>query len=348
MEQLMNSFVKVIKARTRQGWPVENTVFKLLDGPKKDKDGMYLVVDGASAGLRNGRTRLYIEDVAAYHPIDSDKADSIIRTESEQSVKGRTDAELATEIRETFDILEEMTKAVASNIVKGLVVSGPAGIGKSFTVENTLHKNLAFIGLIRDGEPQYELITGGMSPSMLYEKLWQYKNEGQVLVFDDSDGILYDEDALNILKAALDSKKTRKICWNTRSLHLQRNDIPTSFEYKGGIIFITNIDFNNVRSPRIKNHLEAIVSRCHYMELGIRSTREKLIHIKDTIDRYDMFHGYGFEPEEKAEVVKYVEVNVNKLREISLRTVIKVADLRRAMPTRWTKFADKNVLKAPA
>lgn len=341
----MNMFVKVIKAKTRNGWPVENTVFKFLDGPKKDKDGMFIVVDGSTAGLRNGRTRLYVEDAGAYHPIDQAQADTILRTEPEENIKTRTDDEIGKEIRETFDILEEMTKAVAANIVKGLVVSGPAGIGKSHTVETTLVRNLGLLGMLRDGEPQYEMITGGMSAPMLYEKLWTYKNEGQVLVFDDCDGVLYDEDTLNILKAALDSKKTRKICWNTRSLHLQRNDIPNSFEYKGGIVFITNIDFNNVKSPRIKNHLEAIVSRCHYMELGINSVREKLIHIKDTIDRSNMFHGYGFEAVEKDEVVKYIEINAAKLREISLRTVLKVADLRRAMPERWEKFANKNVLK---
>lgn len=344
----MNMFVKVIKARTRQGWPVENTVFKFLDGPKKDKDGMFIVVDGSTAGLRNGRTRLYIENASAYHPIDQEKADAILRTEPDEHIKTRTDEELSKEIRETFDILEEMTKAVASNIVKGLVVSGPAGIGKSHTVETTLVRNLGLLGTLRDGRPQYEMMTGGCSAPMLYEKLWTYKEEGQVLVFDDCDGILYDEDSLNLLKAALDSKKTRKICWNTRSLHLERNDIPNSFEYKGGIIFITNIDFNNVKSPRIKNHLEAIVSRCHYMELGIRSVREKLIHIKDTIDRSDMFRSYGFCSEEKEEVIKYIELNAAKLREISLRTVVKVADLRKAMPSKWTKFADKNVLKAPA
>lgn len=341
----MNTYVKVIKARTRQGWAVENTVFKLLNSPKKDKDGLYIVVDGTSAGLRNGRTRLYIEDVGAYHPIDSDNADDIIRKTVDVAKDSRTDDDITIEIRETFNILKEMTRAVASNIVKGLVVSGPAGVGKSHTVESTLVNDLTVLGLIRNGQPQYEMITGGMSAPMLYQKLWEYKEEGQVLVFDDCDGVLYDEDTLNILKAALDSKKTRKICWNTRSLHLERKDIPNSFEYKGGIIFITNIDFKSVRSPRISNHLEAIVSRCHYMELGMQSTREKMLHIKDVLDQNNLLNGYGFNDDEKQEVVKYIEVNAEKLREMSLRTVLKVADLRRAMPARWTKFADKNVLK---
>lgn len=346
-EQNMQSYVKVLSAKTRQGLDIRDAVFKMLDHPRKDKDGLYIVVDGTPhSDLRNGRTRLYIDNPGDYHPIDSVAAEKLIFNSTAENGDTRTDSEITLELRETFDILEEMTKAVASNIVKGLVVSGPAGVGKSFTVESTLVKTLGLLAAFKDGLPQFEFITGGISAPILYTKLWRYKEEGQVLVFDDCDNALYDEESLNILKAALDSKKVRKICWNKDSRILENNDIPNSFEYKGGIIFITNLDFNNVRSPRISNHLEAIVSRCHYMQLGMSSTREKLLHIKDVIARYNMFDGYGFADEERKEVVSYVEVNATKMREMSLRTVLKVADLRKAMPDRWIKFANKNVLKS--
>jgi hypothetical protein len=345
----MQTYVKVVSARTRQGADIQDTVFKMLDHPRKDKDGLYIVVDGTPhSELRNGRVRLYLDAVNDYHPVDSETAEKIIFKSVEEASDTREDSEISAEIRETFNILEEMTKAVASNVVKGLVISGPAGVGKSHTVESTLVRTIGMLGMLRDGQPQYEFISGGISAPILYTKLWDYKEEGQVLVFDDCDSALYDEESLNVLKAALDSKKVRKIAWNKESRILERKDIPKSFEYKGGIIFITNLDFNNVRSPRISNHLSAIVSRCHYMQLGINSVREKLIHIKDVIERNNMFHGYGFEDTEKNEVVKYVELNADKLREMSLRTVLKVADLRKAMPDRWIKFADKNVLRTIA
>jgi len=345
----MQSYVKVVSARSRQGVDIQDTVFKMLDHPHKDKDGLYIVVDGTPhSNLRNGRVRLYIDSPGDYHPIDAAAAEKILRPITDATNDTRDDGEIAAELRETFNILEEMTKAVASNIVKGLVVSGPAGVGKSHTVESTLVKTLGLMAAFKNGMPQFEFITGGISAPILYTKLWSYREEGQVLVFDDCDSALYDEESLNILKAALDSKKVRKICWNKDSRILENRDIPNSFEYKGGIIFITNLDFNNLRSPRISNHLEAIVSRCHYMQLGMNTIREKLIHIKDVIERNDMFHGYGFEESEKNEVVKYVELNAAKMREMSLRTVLKVADLRKAMPERWEKFANKNVLKSVA
>lgn len=343
----MQPYIKLSKAITRQGVQVRDHIFKLLEHPKKDKDGLYIVVDGSSHNdLRNGRVRLYIESPLAYNPIDSAEAEKIVRVSDPEELNGRSDEEIAKDIQETFSILAEMTKAVATNVVKGLVVSGAAGIGKSFTVESTLLQNLGMLSLLRDGEAQYEMISGGMTAAVLYEKLWNYKNEGQVLVFDDCDGILYDEDGLNILKAALDSKKTRRISWNSRSYYLEKNDIPASFEYKGGIIFITNVDFHNVRSPRISNHLEAITSRCHYMALGINTPREKIIHINGVIERCDMLSDYKFTDEEKSDVIRYIEMNAAKLREISLRTVLKVADLRKAVPHNWERFADKNVLKS--
>ena len=258
------------------------------------------------------------------------------------TIDRRSDETIRNDLQETFTILEDMSRAVASNIVKGLVVSGPAGIGKSYTVEATLHQTLDMMGKLTGQGQMYEVISGGCSASMLYEKLWNYKDEGQVVVFDDCDGVLYDEDCLNLLKAALDSKKTRRISYNMRSLHLERKDIPNSFEYKGGVVFITNIKFDQVRSERLRNHLEAIVSRCHYMDIGIDTAREKVIHIRNTVERNDMLRDYQFTDDEKAEVLDYVMTNSDKLRELSLRMVLKISDMRKAMPRNWTTVVAKS------
>jgi len=145
-----------------------------------------------------------------------------------------------------------------------------------------------------------------------------------------------------VCSTTLDSKKTRRISWNTRSLHLERKDIPNSFEYKGGVIFITNVKFDQVKSARIGNHLEAIVSRCHYMDIGIDSAREKLLHISNVVERSNMLGSYGFNEEQKAEVLDYVKDHSKLLRELSLRMVLKIADLRKAMPNNWQRFVEKN------
>ena len=334
----MEQYVRISSGWTRGGATITDRSFLLLDNLKRDKDGMYITVDSdGGADLRVGRNRIYMEGIHCYQPTTKHAGPQMVLPAA-----AKTDEEIAHDQRETFEILGEMTKAVASNTVKGLVVSGPAGIGKSHTVETTLHDTLDMLGKLTGQGQMYEVISGGISAAVLYEKLWEYRDESQVLVFDDCDGVLYDEDSLNVLKAALDSKKTRRISWNTRSLHLERKDIPNSFEYKGGVIFITNVKFDQVKSARISNHLEAIVSRCHYMDIGIDTAREKLLHIRNVVERSNMLGSYGFDDNTKAEVMDYINAHSKQLRELSLRMVLKIADLRKAMPSNWQRFVEKN------
>ena len=334
----MEQYVRISSGWTRGGATITDRSFLLLDNLKRDKDGMYITVDSdGAADLRAGRNRIYMEGIHCYQPTTKHAGPQMVLPAA-----AKTDEEIAHDQRETFEILGEMTKAVASNTVKGLVVSGPAGIGKSHTVETTLHDTLDMLGKLTGQGQMYEVISGGISAAVLYEKLWEYRDESQVLVFDDCDGVLYDEDSLNVLKAALDSKKTRRISWNTRSLHLERKDIPNSFEYKGGVIFITNVKFDQIKSARIGNHLEAIVSRCHYMDIGIDTAREKLLHIRNVVERSNMLGSYGFDDNTKAEVMDYINAHSKQLRELSLRMVLKIADLRKAMPSNWKRFVEKN------
>lgn len=334
----MEQYVRISSGWTRGGATITDRSFLLLDNLKRDKDGMYITVDSdGAADLRAGRNRIYMEGIHCYQPTTKHAGPQMVLPAA-----AKTDEEIAHDQRETFEILGEMTKAVASNTVKGLVVSGPAGIGKSHTVETTLHDTLDMLGKLTGQGQMYEVISGGISAAVLYEKLWEYRDESQVLVFDDCDGVLYDEDSLNVLKAALDSKKTRRISWNTRSLHLERKDIPNSFEYKGGVIFITNVKFDQIKSARISNHLEAIVSRCHYMDIGIDTAREKLLHIRNVVERSNMLGSYGFDDNTKAEVMDYINAHSKQLRELSLRMVLKIADLRKAMPSNWQRFVEKN------
>jgi hypothetical protein len=341
---MSNQYVKVSKGRTRGGIAINDTAFKLLETAKTDKDGLYIVVDGTDhPELRAGRNRIYLEE-SHYAMIDTLPVKHVHMMSSDS----RSDTEISRDLIDTFKILGEMTDAVASSVVRGLVVSGPAGIGKSYTVESTLVKSLDMLGLLSGKGSMYDTVSGHMSPIALYETLWNYRDEGKVLLFDDCDSVLYDEDSLNILKAALDSKKTRKISWNTNSRYLIDNDIPKRFEYQGGIIFITNLKFDQVRSHRISNHLEAIVSRCHYMDLGIDTPREKMIHIHNVFARSDMLRDYNFTDDEKRDVIAYMDSNYGKLRELSLRMVLKIADLRKAMPHNWIKFVEKNCHKRAA
>ena len=162
-------------------------------------------------------------------------------------------------------------------------------------------------------------------------------------MFDDCDSIFSDELSLNILKAALDSKKKRKIHWNTDSHKLRAEGIPDSFEFKANAIFITNLKFNKVKG-KLREHLEALESRCHYMDLTIDSERDKMLRIRQVIED-GMLTDYKLSAEVKKEIVDFVDENKSRLRELSLRSVLKVADLAVSFPERWKAFAENTVMR---
>jgi len=267
--------------------------------------------------------------------------DAIERRKRE--VARETDAEIITRLAERFDILTEMTKAVKSGDVRAMIVSGPPGVGKSFGVEEVLSKDGLF-DVLGERKPRYEIVKGAMSALGLYAKLYEFSDAKNVLVFDDCDSVLMDELSLNILKGALDSSKKRVIAWNTDSRLLRSEGIPDRFEFKGAAIFITNIKFEHVRSKKLRDHLDALESRCHYIDLQMDTDREKLLRIKDIVEK-GMLDSYEFEECQKDDVTNFIANNADKLRELSLRMVLKIADLRKSFPTSWESMAKTTCMR---
>ena len=262
----------------------------------------------------------------------------------EAEVAQETDEQIYERLAERFQILTDMTKAVKSGDVRAMIVSGPPGVGKSFGVEAVLEKEDLF-NKIAAKKPKYEIVKGAMSALGLYAKLYEYSDEKSVLVFDDCDSVLLDELSLNILKGALDSSKKRYIAWNTDSRLLRSEGIPDRFEFKGAAIFITNIKFEHVRSKKLKDHLDALESRCHYIDLQMDTMREKILRIKQVVNEAGMLDDHDFTDVEKTEVVEFIEANQSKLRELSLRMVLKIADLRKSFPKTWKAMATTTYMR---
>ena len=247
-----------------------------------------------------------------------------------------TDEQIMTRLAERFEILEDMTRACKKGDVRAMIVTGPPGVGKSFGVEKVLSRHDTFADVANDSKlKKYEVVKGAMSAIGLYKKLYEFSDKKSILVFDDCDSILMEDLSLNILKAALDSGKKRMICWNTDSRLLRQEGVPNSFEFKGGAIFITNIKFDHVRSKKLKDHLEALESRCHYLDLTIDTQREKLLRIKQVVETAGMLDSHDLSDEAKLEVVEFIMSNAARMRELSLRMVLKVADIRASMPAKW-------------
>jgi len=312
---------------------VAGQTLPVVEGYKVGVRGGYVTVDGAAVpGFPDRNIKVMVSG-----------ADSVSETEDSVAAAGpeESDAQTIERIRTRFNMLNDMTKAVKKGDVRAMIVSGPPGVGKSHGVEEVLerYKTLEQLG----ARKTHEVIKGAMSPLGLYAALYKMQDAGNVVVFDDCDSIFSDELSLNILKAALDSKKTRKIHWNTDSHKLRAEGIPDSFTFKASAIFITNLKFDKVKG-KLREHLEALESRCHYMDLTIDTDREKMLRIRQVIQD-GMLNAYKLSEEVKEDIIDFVDANKNRVRELSLRTVLKVADLAVAFPTNWEIYAENTVMR---
>jgi len=332
--------------------------FMLVEQFKTGGQGGFVTVDGSSvvppnAGIPSRKIRIKCDSSNDYTVISGSVPQAPGRDTSLEQIKvedsavaKETDEEIVERLRGRFQILADMTQAVKEGTVRAMIVTGPPGVGKSFGVEEVLHKEDLF-NTLSSKKAKYEVVKGAMSAIGLYAKLYEFSDRGNVVVFDDCDAVLLDDLSLNILKAALDSSTKRMISWNTDSRLLRQEGIPARFEFKAGAIFITNIKFENVRSKKLQDHLAALESRCHYIDLQMDTDREKVLRIKQIVND-GMLNTYDFEDVVRDEVVDYIIENKGKMRELSLRTVLKVADLRKSFPLKWKGMAEVTVMRRGA
>jgi len=323
--------VTIIQGNYKQAGKFVNMsgkTFELIHGYREDATGGFISVRDQDRTMR-----IRVDSADSYTVLNNGPAVHDSNTE--------TDAEIIVRMRERFAMLGEMTKAVKKGDVRAMIVSGPPGVGKSHGVEEVLdrYKLMEDMG----ARKTHEVVKGAMSALGLYAKLFKMADAGSIVVFDDCDSIFTDELSLNILKAALDSKKSRWIHWNTDSRLLRNEGIPSSFKFEGSAIFITNLKFDKVRG-KMREHLEALESRCHYIDLTIDTEREKMLRIRQVIED-GMLNEYELTDETKSAIVDFVDDNKKRLRELSLRSVLKVADLAVAFPNSWRQFAENTVMR---
>ena len=320
---------------------VEDVTFAMIKDyfPYKQGGGGFYLVDGKTASEGEFPAKPIRVKVSDPSMAELGNAEVVVR----ETKSNETDEEAIARIKERFEILTQMTEATQEGSVRAMIVSGPPGVGKSYGVEEQLNKSDIF-NKMADVPPKFEVVRGSMSAIGLYQKLYKFSNPGNILVLDDCDSVLFDDISLNILKAALDSSKKRYISWNTESRVLANEGVPDRFEYKGSVIMITNIKFDYVKSKKLKDHLAAIMSRCHYLDLTMDTVRDRLLRCKQVMRDANVLGDYGFTQEQGNEIVAFMDEHKKDLNEISLRMVTKIADLRK-MSDDWKKLARVTCMK---
>ena len=244
-----------------------------------------------------------------------------------------TDEQIDSRIAERFEILDLLTEACMVGNSRSLIVSGPAGLGKSYTVEKTL----------AEWDPNginHVIIKGYVRATGLVKLLYQFRQEGQVIVFDDADTIFFDDTSLNLLKAVCDTTERRRVSWLSEGKLVDEESgefIPRSFDFEGTVIFISNYDFDAMidKGHKLAPHFNALISRSHYIDLAMKTRRDYLVRIRQVI-REGMLSDLN--ESERNDVVNFIERNHPRLREMSLRMAIKIGNLRK-MNDNWEKLA---------
>jgi len=337
----------LIKSGTYRNQPVAGMVFELVKGFQTGAKGGYVTVK--SAGYFGPDmpevVRVNVDSIEDVEFVSGEPPEvTHPKVHVHNAAPVETDEEVMARIGERFDILDQMTKATIAGDVRAMIVVGPPGVGKSYGVEKQLEHSGLFDKL-SGRKIKYEVIKGAMTPIGLYCTLYKHSDKNNVLVFDDCDSVFQDDVSLNILKAALDSGKKRRIYWNSDSAMLRREGVPDMFDFKGACIFITNLQFQNLKSKKLQDHLEALQSRCHFLDLTLNTMRDRFLRIKQIYKKGELFADYDFTPEQGDEVIAFMEQNQSRLREMSLRMALKIADLTKVSETNWKALAATTCMK---
>lgn len=260
----------------------------------------------------------------------------------------RPDDEILGEIKGRFDVYHRMMMGAIDGSMNALIVSGASGVGKSYTSEWVLGNKAE-----EDPSFKYHVLRGAVSPVELYKLAYLNRNEGNVIVLDDADAIFDDEDGLNLLKGLLDTSQIRTVSWQKDSNTLRANDdqaeTPKSFRYRGSMVFLTNKDFQAVidgRSVSRKNaeHMAALMSRAIYLDLKMHHRREVTLWVRHIVLHNKILRKMGVSKEDEETAVEWLVKHRDDLREISIRTALKVGRFMLVDPINWERDAKVTLL----
>ena len=258
----------------------------------------------------------------------------------------RPDSELMADMESRFDVFERMMTGMVHGDVTSLIVSGAPGVGKSYTAHQVLSRAQE-----EDNTFRFTMKSGTVTPVELYKLAYVYRHPKHVIVLDDSDGIMGGEDGLNVLKGLLDSGTKRVVSWlsNSSALKVEGEETPKEFEYKGSIAFLTNKNFQTVIDGEIGRsnveHMRALMSRSLYLDLKMHTRREVSLWVRNIIEKSDLLVHRGLPRELQNEAIEYLTKHRDDLREMSIRTVIKLGQIMLINPVNWETDARHMLLK---
>ena len=234
-----------------------------------------------------------------------------------------------------YDGVENYIQKMAESKVRSLIVNGPSGLGKTYSVNSYLEKY---------AKGNFKIISGHMTFLSLYVALYAHRESGKILVLDDVDSVFSKLEGLNILKAVMDTTEHRTVHWASSSHILSNLGIPQSFNYCGGVVLISNIGFGGEKS-KVLAHLNALKDRSYCIPIADGSEESLFKQVCFMVLKRGLLTKMGVEEGAQLRLLNYIELNKKKLTTISLRTLYKLAEIYKMDSDNWEDMANQGLLK---
>jgi hypothetical protein len=236
-----------------------------------------------------------------------------------------------------FDDLRDLVAMVLDGKQPSLIVTGGAGSGKSYSItkqieESGLRKNIDWVHS-----------KGHASPFGLYRTL--YENKDNLIVFDDTDSILKDAIAINILKAALDSYEVREITWKSKSTFnaagmdsetidqaIEDGRLPDRFDFTGKVIFISNLPINQFDA--------ALRSRSFAIDITLRS-EDVILRIETILPSIAPDSPLPLKKKALQYIRDNVELMVKGNETLNMRTFLNTLKIMQSGSPNWERLVKK-------
>jgi hypothetical protein len=254
-----------------------------------------------------------------------------------------TDAQVVSAVIDRFNIMYKMGKGSVDGTVRGFIISGAPGVGKTHTIEWLLEQHA-----IKNPSFRFKVVKGAITAVNLFKILQEYRHPGNVVVLDDVDSIFFDDDGVALLKAALDSGTRRKMAWFSESSALKGGDgkksYDTEFEYNGTMIFITNTDFQRYVTEgknKLAPHFEALISRSIYLDLKLHGRRAVSLWVDHLVRKNNMLcERFNISAHEQNLALDFIKKNRDRLRTLSLREALKIGQFIATDRANWEVMAN--------
>lgn len=264
-----------------------------------------------------------------------------------------------------FQDIEDLTKFIAKGKAKSLIICGDPGVGKTFTIMETLKKELG------DSGSAWHYHSGAKASAVSFY-LTTFRERNEIIVWDEADSILKNDDIVMMLKPALDtsgdntfeytrgfpmSGKSKKEIEDycafvdeqaakgkiigpqpTKGNYVQA---PGKYYFKGQMIFISNMP-----ASKLEN---AILSRSLYIDLKLsaQDTHKRIMSImkhkysNKSIEELNEFAealgGFSTGSEER---VQYMTPEyMRKIKPLTIRSMVLAVELKEAGLKNWARLA---------